>query len=387
MDRIRLAFYFAPLQGSLRETLIVLGLLAMVGLLVALRWRQVGLQRRRLFRERLEQLRARARECHMEEEDFEDLVAAIKLAQLRDPMRAAESEGVFDRLVAPRLEEVAGRGVASEVRMKLFLSPEPQRERNYVYIPRGMSDRETDRAWSKVVERNSAAPHSATPTDTAASSGALASTLAFKVGMELSLSIGTRDPVRSKVDLVTEGSLRVGMPLPVRERLDPKPGEPVEGHFLREGTYHLLRTRVAPSPKHEAHGLRLEHSSEIHPIQRREFERARLELAFRFARLPKEGGREVLQGVLQDISAGGCAVVLQDEGTPAAEGETVAFPVAIPGEAEPVRVRGRVIHTSIARRGGGARVRLHVQFQKVDETLRQRLVEAVDRMRQREAAV
>jgi c-di-GMP-binding flagellar brake protein YcgR len=173
----------------------------------------------------------------------------------------------------------------------------------------------------------------------------------------------------------------------------PVEGDPIEGYLPLNDTYYYFESVISKVFTGDVMCCSITHAMFIHELQRRAYTRLPMNYPFRFCHVPsnrnldvsaadtgiwrKEG--KLWQGVLADISAGGCAVNLEDPKLHIEVGDLLMFPVALPGM-EPIKVAGRIIgwDTKIDESTGKEEKKMcHVRFIGLDDLIKDRIIKAI----------
>jgi len=339
-----------------------------------------------------EHIKSICKEKNLTEKEISTLVDLLRNMKLKHPLHSITSMDVFDNFIMSKLTKLLGSGDASYVRKKMFLTP-------LHATPQGTI--ETSEIISQTEEEHEKKEGKSDTEITGAELPAdddiedildnidIDGTSKIMPGEEIKLNFTDIPSMHScGVILNDENGIVVFLPKYQGEKFLPMNNAKVEGYLVQDENYFYFDTEIDEVFSGEVNSCRLKHTNLLHQIKRRQFARADLDHPFKFYHIPaaeltnsgrlnRKTAKYLCDGILENISAGGCAIRMDIPVPMINPGDLLRFPIALPGEKDPIKVMGSVLKSDIDKEVTPDNLLLNLKFIGLDQGAKDELIAAV----------
>ncbi|MHC4870457.1 MAG: PilZ domain-containing protein [Planctomycetota bacterium] len=383
---------FAKRVTSSEDAVIILGIVLLLAILLVISKTISFKDKKNTESANWEHIKSICKEKNLTEKEISTLVNLLSNMKLKHPLHAMTSMDVFDNFIMSRLTKHLGSGDASYIRKKIFLTPLHAKSQEMIEVAEIMSQVEEEPA--KQEDKSSTI---ITGTELPADDDIedildnidIGGTSKIMPGEEIKLNFTDIPSMHScGVILNDENGIVVFLPKYQGEKFLPHKNTTVEGYLVQDEDYFYFDSEIDEVFTGEVNSCRLKHASLLHQIKRRQFARADIDHPFKFYHIPaaeltnsgrlnKKTVKYLCDGILENISAGGCAVRMSIPDPMINPGDLLRFPISLPGEKDPVKVMGSVLKSNIDKEVSPDNLLLNLKFIGLDQGAKDELIAAV----------
>lgn len=361
-----------------------------------------------------EHIEAICRERNLSNNESHTLATLLRKLNLKHPLHAITSMDTFDKIAYRRLEEQLGSGEASYIRKKLFLSPvgsmyksdsadeaprhatPKQKLESLLEESLKSSDNDKGSKTQFGIDFSGSEVPDESDIEDLLDSVDIDGTRSIIPGEELKIKFEEIPSMHTcGVILNEESGLVVYLPKYKGHPICPIIGEKIEGYMVKDDNYFYFDSAVQEVFSGEIVSCRISHANLLQQIRRRKFARVDLNHHFQFYHLPAEEltksgrlnqktRRHLCEGILINISAGGCAIHMQQNVPPVQKGDILRFPIAVPGEKDPIKLTGTVLKCEKDQEDIHDNMIVNVQFIGLEENVKDELIGAIFKLKSSE---
>ncbi len=314
------------------------------------------------------------------------VLEVLKSMNLKHPLHTITSMDVYDRLIANRIATKIGQRDATYIRKKLFLTPIASKESNDIAI----AIKENEDTGKHETTMGISSVSSELPEDNIEDilqAITIDDTNDIEPGEELKLKFDNIPSMHScGVILNDHDGLLIFLPKYKDAKIYPKVGEKVEGHYLKNDPYFFFESKVINVFKGEVVSCKITHSRLNQQIKSRKFAKAEINHLFQFFHIPassmanqkevdQKAPKYLCDGIIKNISAGGCAISMSPPKPTINPGDLLRFPIATPGNKTPIKVMGSVLQSNYNK--DNTELLMNIKFIGLEQGTQDELVSAI----------